>query len=245
MEQQRALKLQDVLAVMASKDSWCMAELYLIYGPYIGGVCTRMMRGTVSQEHQDLRQTAFIVLAQMAGEYRPEAASFTHHLMSYFPQKLKREMDRVDRMVSVPLNMLQQDRKKLRDTGDAEFKLNAATSISGKTISGSDGEPLGEDDYLHLICPELAVEEFPEENVLIRQIWQHVDSLQPRERKFMELYFKAGLTLEDIAAAAGISRQAVNTAMGKALYKIKEKIGVHNDTESSKPSRSIKQASRH
>lgn len=251
MEQQRALKLQDALAVSAAAgDTWAMAELNSVYANYIGGVCAKILHGTLSQEMSDLKQQAFLVLHEMVHEYRPEAAAFTTHLMNYFPRKIKRQLDQIDRTVSIPVNLLQQDRKRMRENGDeSEFKLSAVSSISGKSISGSDGELLSDDDYLSLIAPDMVQEDTHEENLLAKQVVAAVDSLSDQDKALIRLYYLQGMTLEQMGDMLGRTRQAVNVALAKALTRLQYKLGITQNEPTHYTRmhnvRSIKQTTRH
>lgn len=250
MQQQRQMKLQDALAVSAAGgDAWAMAELNSVYGNYIGGVCAKIIRGTVSQEMGDLKQFGFIVLAEMVNEYDAEKAAFTTHLMNYFPHKLKRELDKIDRPVYVPVNVLQNDRRTLRETGTSEFPLNAVTSVSDKTITGSDGETLSEADYLALVAPDMVQPDNAEENLLAKEVLAQVDSLPTQDQILIRMYYMQGLTLEQIGEALGRTRQAVNVAIAKALGRLQYRLGVtqNEPTHNTRMHhvRSIKQASRH
>lgn len=249
MQQQRQMKLQDALAVSAAGgDAWAMAELNSVYGNYIGGVCAKIIRGTVSQEMGDLKQFGFIVLAEMVNEYDAEKAAFTTHLMNYFPHKLKRELDKIDRPVYVPVNLLQSDRRTLRETGTSEFPLNAVTSVSGKTITGSDGETLSEADYLALVAPDMVQPDTNTENMLVKQVLAAVDSLPSADKALIKLYFLNGRTLEEMGELLGRTRQAVNVALSKALHRLQYRLGLHNDYTHSniriKNVRSIRAAAR-
>lgn len=251
MEQPRALNVHDLIALEAGRgDAWAMDEIVRQYQPMIIKFAKALLPGCESSTAEDLRQIGAIALMEMARKYDGRAAFITF-AYRYMPLRMRRfaDGDFQDRLVAPPTNELTKDRSRVKKTGRANHYLHAGISINNRNKNSPDGVDTMTDDEALTALAGLSTEANYEENVLIRQIWHHVDSLPPRERKFMELYFKAGLTLEQIAEAAGVTRQAVNTSVGKALQRLKDKMGLHND-DTPNPNRtilarSIKSASRH
>lgn len=246
---QRQARLHDVLAAEAAKgDQWAMNELLRQYEPLIIKTSRALVAGMESTTVEDLKQTAGLVLMEMVTAYNIEAAAFTTFAFRFMPLQIRRLADTAfqDRLVSPPAHVLRGDRSRYRDTGEAEHHLNAGISINAR--QSPEGGEMPADEFLAFIWPDACCDDDLGIGLLKRQVWAAVDALAPRDKTLVRMYYGAGMTLEQIGAELGKTRQAVNTALAKAIAKLQIKLGAnhdHHDIEHQHPPRSLKAATRH
>lgn len=248
---QRQARLHDVLAVEAANGcQWAMNELLRQYEALIIKYSRALVSGMESTTVEDLKQTAGLVLLEMVKTYNIEAAAFTTFAYKFMPLKIRHLADGEfqDRMVSPPAYAMRNDRSRYRETGEAEHHLHAAVGICGR--QSPEGGEMPADEFLAFIWPEACCDEDLGIGLLKQQVWAAVDKLQPRDRALIRLYYGGvGMTLEQIAAEQGKTRQAVNTALAKAISKLRSNLlGAnhdHHNDQTNQPPRSIKAAIRH
>lgn len=250
----RGLKLQDVLALQARHgDDWCRDELIRLYQPMLGKFSRALLAGMESTDAEDLRQIGVLAIMEIIDSFDGRA-SFTTFAFKYLPLRMRRMADGQfqDRIVAPPVNKLSKDRARIRKGEEPQYKMRAASSISNRRISGPDGvDVMTDDEALASLAPDMVQEDTHHENVLIRQIWECVDSLPAAEAKILRLYFgnNSGLTLDELASICGITRQGVNCRVAKALARLQSKLGITQNEPTHRTRmrdvRTIKAASRH
>jgi|GEM_PF-6136598 len=249
LTESRTPVLHDVLADLAGKgDQWAMNELVRQFEPLIGKFTWALLPGMESTSAEDLRQIGAVCFIEMVPKYKIEVASFMTFVFRWLPLKMKRESDGnfQDRLVSPPVNKLSKDRARIKRGESPEFIMCASTSINGRTFNGTDGpEQVSDDEFLHFLTGE-SVECAGEQAATSRIVWATIDALPEADRKVLHLYYKADMSLETIAEIFGVTRQAINTRIAKALATVQYKLGIRDDkpthTTRFKHLRSIKQA---
>lgn len=247
--------LHDVLADHAKNgDQWAMNELLREYQPLIGKFSWALLPGMESSTVEDMKQIASVAFIELVNGYSIDAAAFMTFVYRFLPLRMKRMADGEfqDRMVSPPVNVLSKDRTRIRNGEEPLYRLGAAASISNRTVRGADGpEEVTDADYLALLTDEHVVECDGERAATAKKVWEVIDTLPEADRKIMHLYYgEADMTLEAIAEVIGITRQALNIRMAKALVKTQRILELRNDnaTHTTRPQdvrnvRSFRQAS--
>jgi RNA polymerase sigma factor (sigma-70 family) len=252
MEQctKRTPNVHDMLACLAAAgDPWSREEIIRQYDSLLSKVARNLLPGTESATFDDLKQVATLAMLELLPKYDMKRASLMTFAFRWLPLRTRRLLDGEfqDRIVSPPINVLQGDRSRLKNTGVAEHLLNASVNIFDRTIG--DGEMIDAAEFLSRIAPDTVQPDYNEANVLTKQVLAAVDSLSDSDRALIRLYYLQGATLQNIASQLGRTRQAVNVALSKALHRLQFKLGLHNDYTHSniriKNVRSIRAATRH
>lgn len=228
----RTPNLHDWLAYHGGKgDVWCRDEVIRQFDGLLSKISRALLPGMESNTFDDVKQAAAVALMELLPKYDINRASLMTFAFRWVPLKTRRLLDGdfQDRIVAPPINVLQADRSRLKNTGKAEHRLYAAVSINDRSIQSADGEMIDPAEFLCMIAPDMVQPDTNTENLLAKQVIAAVDSLSDADKALIRLYYLQGRTLEEMGELLGRTRQAVNVALSKALHRLQYKLGLHND----------------
>lgn len=245
--------LHCVLATMAQHgDKWASDTLVMEFEPLAIKFSRALLPGMESTTTEDLRQTGALVMLELIQKFDWTRSSWMTFCYRWLPLKVKRLTDGAfqDRLVGIPTNRLASDRTRYRATGEAAHRLHGGVSICGRKAQASDSaEPMTDDEFLMALVPDMQQPDTAGDSLLVKQIWAAVDCLPKTDRALVCMYYGQQMTLEQMGAELGKTRQAVNVALAKAITKLRFNLGVEHDhtthTDRAKTlrrSRSIKSA---
>ena len=138
------------------------------------------------------------------------------------------KMVRIQRQLTLELNREPSDEEIAKKMGISAEKVREVIKISQDPVSLE--TPIGEEDDSHLgdfLKDEssLSPEEYTENEILKEEIYEVLQTLQPREQEVLELRF--GLidgtchTLEDVGKRFNVTRERIRQIEAKALRKLR------------------------
>jgi len=160
--------------------------------------------------NEDLYQEGFIGLSIAKERYNDSIGDFHNYAQWYIKGYMQKFLTNHSRLVRIPSNQLKND----------EFNDNQSSNISFD-------QQLDEDktyqDVYGPIEPEFEIKEI---NPFISLLRQYQSELKERYQLILNLRYNEEKTIEEIGQVLGISRQAVDQQLERAILELQSKFGI-------------------
>lgn len=162
--------------------------------------------------NQDLEQEGQLGLILAREKYNPSIGDFHKYAQWYIKGYMQNFLTKHSRLVKIPQNVLLNK--------DNEFEDNQSSNIS---LSTQIDENKTYEDLYGPIQPEFEIKEI---NPIITLLKQYLSQLKERYQLILNLRYNEEKTIEEIGDILGVSRQAVDDQLGKALSQLQSKFGI-------------------
>lgn len=162
--------------------------------------------------NQDLEQEGQLGLILARKKFNPSIGDFHKYAQWYIKGYMQKYLTQYSRLVKIP--------PKILFDKDNQFEDNQNSNIS---LSTEIDENKTYQDIYGPIQPEFEIKEI---NPIIPLLKQYVSQLKERYQLILNLRYNEEKTIEEIGDILGVSRQAVDDQLGKALSQLQKAFGV-------------------
>ena len=211
--------LPSLFAVMAgSGDRWAWRQLLDMYRPLIGRTVRRYARASRSLTSEDLEQEAALALLVLARYFDPsKGLRFTGFVISWLPTEIRRALDEQDEVIRAPVHAAKSNRRGIK-AGSASM-VPQAFSVDSVTRQTDEGDPEQGYDQFAASGGDLTLSAAQR-----IQLADMIGTLPPALGETVARYFINGEDSGEISRDLGISKQAVDQRLKKAIKLLRQQI---------------------